>query len=207
MGLASTNDIARPVTRTRLGRRPATTAVELSHVAIRLFRDRGFEATTVDDIAAAAGIGRRTFFRYFRSKNDVPWGDFDQRLAGLREFLRGQPRTVPLARALRAAVLEFNRVPPEEVPWHRERMRLLLYVPALQAHSILRYAAWRDAIARFAAERLGVRADDHPPQALAWALLGVVISAYEQWLRCDDADLAGLLNKSLDMLLGGFALE
>lgn len=204
MGSTVTNGAARPAT--RLGRRPATTAVELSHVAIRLFRDQGYEATTVDDIAAAAGIGRRTFFRYFPSKNDAPWGDFEQRLARLREFLREQPRSAPLMEVLRAAVLEFNRVPPEEAHWHRERMRLLLYVPALQAHSILRYAAWRDVIAEYVADRLGLSRDDHPPQAIAWALLGTAISAYEQWLRHDDADLAELLDEGLRMLRTGFAL-
>lgn len=204
MGSVLTNDTARPAS--RVGRRPVTTAVELSHVAIRLFRDRGFEATTVDDIAAAGGIGRRTFFRYFSSKNDAPWGDYDRRLADLRDFLRRQPRSVPLAEVLRAAVLEFNRLPPEEVHWHRERMRLVLYVPALRAHSILRYAALREVIAEFVAGRLGLGADDHPPQAIAWALLGVALSAYEQWLRRDDADLAELLDEGLGMLFGGFAL-
>jgi len=204
VGSTSTNGAARPAT--RLGRRPATTAAELSHVAIRLFRDRGYEATTVDDIAAAAGIGRRTFFRYFPSKSDAPWGDFDRRLAQLRDFLRRQPPSAPLLDVLRTAVLEFNRVPPEEVHWHRERMRLLLYVPALQAHSILRYAAWRDVIAEYVADRLGLDRDDHPPQALAWALLGAAISAYEQWLRRDDADLAELLDEGLRMLRTGFAL-
>ncbi|GGM80883.1 putative transcriptional regulatory protein TetR [Thermopolyspora flexuosa] len=204
MGSASPHGTSRPAG--RLGRRPVTTAAELTHVAIRLFRDQGFEATTVDDIAAAAGIGRRTFFRYFPSKNDVLWGDFDQRLADLREFLRRQPRSAPLMEALRAAVLEFNRLPPEEIHWHRERMRLLLYVPALQAHSILRYAAWRNVIAEYAAERLGLRTDDHPPQAIAWALLGVALGAYEQWLRHEDADLSRLLEAGLDMLRSGFAL-
>ena len=48
---------------------------ELEHVAFELFDRQGFEGTTIDDIAGAqAGIGRRTFFRYFPSKNDVPWG-------------------------------------------------------------------------------------------------------------------------------------
>ena len=56
----------------RVGRAPATTHGELSHVALALFLERGFDHTTVDDIAAAAGISRRTLFRYFPSKNDLP---------------------------------------------------------------------------------------------------------------------------------------
>ncbi len=73
-----------------MGRAPATTHGELSHVALRLFLERGFEETTVDDIVQVAGIGRRTFFRYFRSKNDLPWGDFDTLLERMRANLAQQ---------------------------------------------------------------------------------------------------------------------
>src|SRR5437660_843509 len=65
------------------GRPPATTREDIERVAFSLFADHGFDETTVDDIATAAGIGRRTFFRYFASKNDVVWGAFD---AGLDHF-------------------------------------------------------------------------------------------------------------------------
>lgn len=184
----------------RYGRRPSTTAADLSHVALRLFGERGFDATTIDDVASAAGIARRTFFRYFPSKNDLPWGEFDRELERMRALLYGQSATVPLLEALRVAVVEFNRIPAEEIPWHRERMRLLLTVPALQAHSMLRYAEWRDIVAEFAADRLGLCTDDHAPRAIAWAHLGVTISAYERWLRHDDADLTELVDTSLRML-------
>ncbi|MEV4623526.1 mycofactocin system transcriptional regulator [Asanoa sp. NPDC049573] len=193
-----------PAAGTRLGRRRSTSRAELSLIALRLFAERGFEATTVDDVAAAAGIGRRTLFRYFPSKNDLPWGDFDEQLEHMRAHLDETPDGVPLMDTLRRAVVEFNRLPPEEVPWHRQRMRLLLDVPALQAHSTLRYQAWRDVVAEYAARRLGVPADSPAPSAIAWALLGVALSAYEQWLRHDDADLTELLETSLAMLDNGF---
>src|SRR5579872_5890996 len=67
------------------GRRPVTDRRRLERVAVGLFAQRGFERTTIDDIAAAAGIGRRTFFRYFGSKNDVIWGEFDAQLMHMRE--------------------------------------------------------------------------------------------------------------------------
>ena len=70
------------------GRRRVTSRGELEHVAFELFEANGFEQTTVEDIAAAAGIGRRTFFRYFRSKNDVPWGTFELELERMRARLR-----------------------------------------------------------------------------------------------------------------------
>jgi mycofactocin system transcriptional regulator len=188
----------------RAGRRRSTSRAELEHVAFELFDDMGFERTTVDDIARAAGIGRRTFFRYFPSKNDVVWGDFDGELQRLRKELTAYPRDRPLMDSLREALVEFNRVDPAEIPWHRRRMRLILRVPALQAHSTLRFADWRQTIAEFIGERLGVPSDSLAPQAIAYACLGVSLAAYEQWLRDDDADLVALLDAAMRELAAGF---
>ncbi|WES64502.1 mycofactocin system transcriptional regulator [Microbacter sp. GSS18] len=176
------------------GRARATTHGHLSHVALELFVSRGFDDTTMDDVAAAAGVSRRTLFRYYPSKNDLPWGDFDGMLAAMRAHLGGMPADLPMADALREAVLTFNTFPPAERSLHRERMRLLLTVPALLAHSTLRYAEWRQVVAEFAAARMGRSPDDLEPQAAAWACLGVCIAAYEQWLAHDDADLLRLLD-------------
>jgi len=184
----------------RLGRLPSTTRSELSHLALQLFMENGFEATTIDDIALSAGIGRRTFFRYFPSKNDLPWGDFDALLAQLRVRLHELPRDQPLVESLRLAVIEFNRFPAEEIPYHRRRMDLLLNVPSLVAHSTLRYASWRQVIAEFAADRLGLPHDHLEPQVIAWTALAVSMSAYEEWLKHDDADLSELLDASFRML-------
>jgi mycofactocin system transcriptional regulator len=188
-------------TRSRMGRAPATTHGELSHVALALFRERGFDQTTIDDIVEAAGIGRRTFFRYFRSKNDLPWGDFENMLEGMRVHLAALPRDLPVRDALRTAVVEFNRFPAVEIPVHRERMWLLFNVPSLTAHSTLRYAAWRRVIAEFVAERLGDAPDALEPQAVAWACLGLSLAAYEQWLAQPDADLLALIEEAF-MRLG-----
>lgn len=189
----------------RPGRRPATTKAELTRIGIELFTERGFDATTVDDIATAAGIGRRTFFRYFDSKNDLPWGDFETHLDQMRWDLRRLGSDLPLMDALRVAVVEFNRISPDEIPNHRRRMHLLLTVPALYAHSTLRYKGWRDVVAEYVAARLGVERDTHVPNAVAWAMLGIALSAYEQWLRGDGEDLTEILDSSLRMLASGFA--
>ncbi len=189
---------------TRPGRRRSTTQAALSHIALELFAERGFDETTVDDIAAAAGIGRRTFFRYFSSKNDLPWGDFDTQLDRMRAFLDQTPDDVPLLDALRAAVVDFNRVHSAEIPWHRQRMRLLFDVPALRAYSTLRYAAWRAVVAEYTGRRLGLPPDSLQPQALAWALLGMALAAYEQWLQDTEADLTSVLSEALQLLDTGF---
>ena len=187
------------------GRRRATSHAELEQAAFALFAARGFEGTTVDEIAAAAGIGRRTFFRYFPSKNDIPWGAFEDELERMRVRLKACPPEVPLADALRVALIDFNRVAPAQVPLHRRRMELILRVPTLLAHSTLRFAAWREVVAEFVAERTGRRPDDLAPQAIAHAVLGVAIAAYEQWLDDEAADLGVLLDSAMRELAAAFA--
>ena len=187
------------------GRRRVTSRAELEHVAFGLFAANGFEQTTVDEIAAAAGIGRRTFFRYFPSKNDIPWGAFEQELDRMRVRLKACPPEVPLMDAIRLALVDFNRVEPAQIPWHRRRMELILRVPALLAHSTLRFATWRAVIAEFVGERTGQRPDALAPQAIAHAVLGVAIAAYEQWLDDEDADLGVLLDSAMRQLGEAFA--
>ncbi len=186
--------------RGRTGRVPATNVAELTHIGLRLFVERGFDAVTIDEIAAATGIGRRTFFRYFHSKNDLPRGEFDDLVAAMRAHLAAVPDGVPLFAALRDAVLTFNDYPAEELPYHRERMGLLLRVPSLVAHGMLRYAKWRQAIAEFAAERLGQDTGDLAPQMIAWAFLSASLAAYEDWLNNPAADLVAVLGEALDVL-------
>lgn len=189
----------------RPGRQPATTVAEISHAALALIAERGFDATTVDDIAEAAGISRRTFFRYFPSKNDVLWGDFDDRLDDFRRRLASGPHDVPLAEALRDAVLEFNQHPADEVHYHRRRMALLLNVPGLVAHSTLRYAAWRAVVADWVAARTGADPAGLHAQTVAWTALAVSLAAYEQWLRGEGYDLSELIRKAYDVLGATFA--
>jgi mycofactocin system transcriptional regulator len=186
------------------GRRRATSRAELEQTAFTLFTARGFDATTVDEIAAAAGIGRRTFFRYFPSKNDIPWGAFEDELERMRVRLKACPPEVPLMDAIRVALIDFNRVAPAQVPLHRRRMELILRVPTLLAHSTLRFTAWREVVAEFVAERTGRRPDDLAPQAIAHAVLGVAIAAYEHWLDDPGADLGTLLDDAMRQLAGAF---
>jgi mycofactocin system transcriptional regulator len=186
------------------GRRRATSHADLEQAAFTLFAAQGFDATTVDEIAAAAGIGRRTFFRYFPSKNDIPWGAFEHELERMRVRLKACPPEVPLMDAIRVALIDFNRVVPAQVPLHRRRMELILRVPTLLAHSTLRFTAWREVVAEFAAERTGRRADDLAPQAIAHAVLGVAIAAYEHWLDDPGSDLGALLDDAMRQLSGAF---
>lgn len=182
----------------RPGRARATSAAELGEIGLSLILERGFDAVTVDDIATAAGIGRRTFFRYFSSKNDLPWGDFDALLQRMRAHLAEVPRDAPLAVALREAVVEFNSFPADTLPQHRLRMAVLLETPTLVAHSALRYESWRRVVADFVAERLGLPPRSVGAEALARACLGISLAAYQHWLGDPDAVLTDLIHEGFD---------
>jgi mycofactocin system transcriptional regulator len=171
-----------------------TSRDELEAVAMRLFSTAGFDATTVEDIAAAAGIGRRTFFRYFASKNDVVWGRFDEGLAEFRAALAAAPAGEPLGDVLRLAIVAFNALSPDQVAVHRQRMSLILSVPSLQAHSTLMYAEWRRVVADFVAARTDTDPGDLAPRLAGHLMLGAAVAAYEQWLSEPTARLDRLLD-------------
>jgi hypothetical protein len=86
-------------------------------------------------------------------------------------------------------------------------MELILRVPTLLAHSTLRFTAWRDVIAEFTAERTGRRPDDLAPQAIAHAVLGVSIAAYEHWLDDPASDLGALLDDAMRQLSAAFSAD
>ena len=83
---------------TRVGRRRSTTRDHITDVALDLFASRGFDEVSVDDVARAAGIARRTLFRYYPSKNAIPWGDFDAHLDHMRDLLDAVPADAPIER-------------------------------------------------------------------------------------------------------------
>jgi mycofactocin system transcriptional regulator len=184
----------------RTGRNPSTSRQELEQICLDLFTHQGFEATSIEDIAAAAGIGRRTFFRYFPSKNDPVWGDFDQALGELEAWLLRCPDDVPLMTAIRRGVVAFNTYDPANEQSHRNRMSLILNTNAPQTHSTLRYGEWRQIVARFAAHRMGCGPDDLLPRVIGHLVLGASLAAYEQWLAEVGSDLLTHLEKALSVL-------
>jgi TetR/AcrR family transcriptional regulator, regulator of mycofactocin system len=186
--------------RASVGRPEATSHADIEQAAFRLFADRGFDGTTLDDIAAAVGVSRRTLFRYYHSKNDIPWGQFDRTLERFRSILAAMPEGLALHEAVQRGVLQFNEYPADADPPHRERMRLILETPALQAHSVLRYAEWRAVIAEYVAARTGRRPTDTLPRTVGSVALALAISAYEGWLADPDSDLAELLAETLACL-------
>jgi mycofactocin system transcriptional regulator len=187
----------------RLGRRRSTTWDHISNVAIDLFAARGFDEVSVDDVAEASGIARRTLFRYYPSKNALPWGDFDAHLDHMRDLLAGLDPDVPIRDALRTALLAFNSFDAQETARHRRRMRVILETAALQAYSMTMYAGWRAVVAAFVAQRLGTKPEDLVPQTVAWTMLGAALSAYEHWLADESVSLAQALGDAFDTVSDG----
>jgi mycofactocin system transcriptional regulator len=183
-------------TRLGRGRPPATDHASIESAAFTLFTDRGFDATSIDDIAALVGVGRRTLFRYYPSKNDIAWGQFDESLRHLADTLDSMPEDIPLCEAVQRAVIDFNRLDPEAVDQHRQRMRLILSTPALLAHSVLRYEQWRAVIARYVARRLGMESDDLFPRTIGQVSLALALSAYDHWLDNEGESLENLLESA-----------
>ncbi|ORB08561.1 mycofactocin system transcriptional regulator [Mycobacterium mantenii] len=187
----------------RVGRRRSTTPHHITDVAIDMFTARGFAEVSVDDVAHAAGISRRTLFRYYASKNAIPWGDFDNHLAHLRDLLDKVESDVRLGDALRSALLAFNTFDESETARHRQRMRVILQTAELQAYSMTMYAGWREVIAGFVARRLDCKTADLLPQTVAWTMLGVALSAYEHWLSDESVPLPVALGNAFDVVRAG----
>jgi len=187
----------------RVGRRRSTSWDHISNVAIDLFAARGFDDVSVDDVAEAAGIARRTLFRYYPSKNALPWGDFEAHLTHMRDLLADLDPDVPIGDALRTALLAFNTFDDAETARHRQRMRVILQTAALQAYSMTMYAGWRAVVAAFVARRLGAKDDDVVPQTVAWTMLGVALSAYEHWLADESVSLMRALGDAFDTVSDG----
>jgi len=190
----------------RVGRRRSTTPEHITDVALGLFTAQGFAEVSVDDVAQAAGIARRTLFRYYASKSAILWGDFDTHLAHLQELLDEVDRVDPKVRmgeALRGALLAFNTFDECETVRHRQRMRVILETAELQAYSMTMYAGWREVMAGFVAHRLSVKTTDPLPQTVAWTMLAVALSAYEHWLSDESVTLPEALGSAFDVVGAG----
>jgi TetR/AcrR family transcriptional regulator, regulator of mycofactocin system len=179
------------------GRPVVTSHAAIEQAAFRLFEERGFAGTTVEAIASEVGVGARTISRYYASKNDIPWGQFAETLGHFRRVLDETPPDVGVHEAVHRGILEFNRFPDQARPGHRERMRLILTTPELQAHSVHQYAAWRGVIADYVARRRGCRPTDLEPRLAGHVSLALALTAYELWLAAPESELLPILSDTL----------
>lgn len=188
----------------RRGRPPGTSARELELIALDLFHAQGFDQTTIEQIAAKAGVSSRTFFRYFDTKASVLWREFDQEVAELRCAFAAVPAEVPLLDAIRQVVVGINVYRKEDIPELRRRIELISTVPALAASATVHYDEWERAVSEFAAARLREPADGLRPLAIGRATLAAARSAFDVWLADSRADLTVYLDEVLSSLARGF---
>lgn len=187
--------------------RRAPVAHRLEHVALELFATQGFDETTVDELAVAGGVGRRTFFRYFPTKLDVVLGELDEGLAALRAVLAERRDADPVG-AARAAFLAVNHYADAELPALRRRLGLIEGVPELAARATVRYRDWETALAADAARRWGVDAGSLHAQVYGRAVVASMRAVFSAWHALPEADarvLGALLEDAFELLGRGFS--
>jgi len=174
--------------------------------AFRLFADRGYEATTLTDIAAEADIAPRTFFAYFPTKEAVVFFDKEASLSGLRRRLEERRETETAIEAMRAWVEGIV----EDIDWNDERelarRKLLRETPSLRERERANLAGFEDALGAAVAHDL-----DLPPSSLRPRLIAAAGAAALSALSdlFDEEQVAdgpmALVDDALIFLRGGFA--
>lgn len=174
--------------------------------AFQLFLERGYEQTTVDDIVALAGVGRRSFFRYFPSKEDVVFPDHERCLADMTAFLSaGGEHDEPVGRVCEAARLVL-RMYAENPAFSVQRYRLTRQVPGLRAYELSVVWRYERALADYLRGRFaGLRDGTLRADVIAAAVVAAHNNGLRSWLRSDgEGDAAAAVDHALDMVRGAF---
>jgi AcrR family transcriptional regulator len=187
-------------------RKKARTRAAIREHALRLFREQGYPATTVEQIAAAAEVSPATFFRYFPTKEDVVLqDDFDV------ITLRAQPPELsPIAAFRAAAAASLAAMSEEDLERFRETSRLTAQVPEIRARALDEFTRTTDEIAAALAGRVGRAPDDFAVRTLAGAIIGVITSVAMPGLGSDRhediIELFGRIDAALAQLEAGLPL-
>ena len=194
-------------------RKKARTRAAIREHAFRLFREQGYDATTVEQIADAAEVSPSTFFRYFPTKEDVVLQD-DLDLLWLEAIQEQPPEMSPIA-AMRAGVhTAFARMGEAEWAQMREMTELAMTVPAVRARMLAELARTTQALAEAVAERTGRDPGDFAVRTLAGAIVGIAMAAYfdeaDDLMAFDDqtklATFADKFERGLTLLEAGLPL-
>jgi AcrR family transcriptional regulator len=186
-------------------RKKARTRATIQEHALRLFREQGYEATTVEQIAAAAEVSPSTFFRYFGTKEDVVI--YDALDPVLIAAWRAQPAELGPVEAIRRAMKQvFGRLTPAEFEDMMERGRLVYEVPELRLAMIDDLVRTSDLIVREVARRTRRPVDDFDVRVFSGALIGALMGAMLPALEDPRADMLALLDRAFDLLEKGLPL-
>jgi AcrR family transcriptional regulator len=186
-------------------RKKVKTRAAIQQQAMRLFRERGYHATTVEQIAEAAEISPSTFFRYFPTKEDVViQDDYDPVILAA---IQAQPAELSPLQAVRGAMRSaLGSIPEAEMAAVRERSRLIMAVPELRAATLQNLTLTTRLLAEGVAKRVGREPDDVAVRTFAWALLGVWMSVLFRWVDDNEVDLLTSLDEAMAHLEAGLPL-
>ena len=190
-------------------RKKAKTRASIREHALRLFREHGYQATTVEQIAAAAEVSPSTFFRYFPTKEDlVLQDDMDVRMI---EALEQQPPDLGPVAAVRAASRQmFDSYTAADMDILHETIRLTLTVPEIRARAMDEFARTITVVAEAVAKRAGRQADDLAVRTIAGAVVGVIMSITIPWEGWSDRtsfeDTFVRIDQALALLEAGLPL-
>jgi AcrR family transcriptional regulator len=172
----------------------------LAGAAERLFLSRGFEETTVEDIAQAAGVSRRTFFRYFESKEDVLARHAERFGEELYAALAARPANEPPIAAIRNAVLPALEAGLRDGDVLRCTIRLLRETNSLRRVVLARRNRLEERVAALMATRLSAAPADHTPMLLAFLTRALLDTAFNAWYDNETGDVAALVDDLIDRL-------
>lgn len=187
-------------------RKKARTRAAIQRHAFRLFREHGYDRTSVSQIAEAAEVSESTFFRYFPTKEDVVlWDAYDPRII---EAFRAQPAELSPIAALRAAFRDvLAQLSEAEQADQRERMELMLSVQPLRAMLVDQIRGPIRLLAEILAERVGRKPDDPGVRVVAGAVLGVGLAVMFAWAEAPDADMVVMVDDAMARLESGLKLQ
>jgi AcrR family transcriptional regulator len=187
-------------------RKKLRTRAELTDAAFRLFSDRGFDETTIEDIVGEVEVSPRTFFRYFDSKEDVVIGFFDDMGRQLRSALAARPPEEPPYTAVREAVRSLVDVYLDQRDRVMAAKRLSYDTPAIRARLLDKHARWENGLTEELATRLGVDAEADPrPRLIAAVALAAFSTAVGGWCSSQGRDdLHALVDAALESVAHGF---
>lgn len=188
--MANTREIARAAVRAELGQ-----------VAFELFRRKGFDKVTIDDLAEAAGVSRSTFLRYFGTKEDAVLSAFENKGERVADALRARPADeddwTALRRAMDTAIASYDQAPDAAL----SLSRLVRATPALRNRQLEKLHGWRPALAQALAERAGSASASVAHWVRAAAALDCFNVAVDHWSDSDgELDLVNLLDEAFAAL-------
>lgn len=158
---------------------------EITSVAMRLFLEQGFEQTTIDQIASTAGISRRSFFRYFGTKEDIVLGDLATQGTRMRDALQQVPLSVGPWEALREALAAVDALVIES--GITLKIATMMYeTPSLRSRCIEKHLHWQSLLVPDIRRRLGLAEDDltdPAPGAIVASAIACLDVAGELWTR------------------------